>query len=93
MNIRGILWKYSRKTERSDTVSKKREKKIDLNNLEPEEKLKYEVAEELGLLDRVLSDGWKSLTSKETGRIGGMVTRRKRQEQGEKSRQEQKEQI
>ena len=93
MNIRGILWKYSRKTERSDTVSKKREKKIDLNNLEPEEKLKYEVSEELGLLDRVLSDGWKSLTSKETGRIGGMVTRRKRQEQGEKSRQEQKEQI
>ena len=93
MNIRGILWKYSRKTERSDTVSKKREKKIDLNNLEPEEKLKYEVAEELGLLDRVLSDGWKSLTSKETGRVGGMVTRRKRQEQGEKSRQEQKEQI
>ncbi len=87
------MWKYSRKTERSDTVSKKREKKIDLNNLEPEEKLKYEVAEELGLLDRVLSDGWKSLTSKETGRIGGMVTRRKRQEQGEKSRQEQKEQI
>ena len=87
------MWKYSRKTERSDTVSKKREKKIDLNNLEPEEKLKYEVSEELGLLDRVLSDGWKSLTSKETGRIGGMVTRRKRQEQGEKSRQEQKEQI
>lgn len=87
------MWKYSRKTERSDTVSKKREKKIDLNNLEPEEKLKYEVAEELGLLDRVLSDGWKSLTSKETGRVGGMVTRRKRQEQGEKSRQEQKEQI
>ena len=87
------MCKYSRKTERSDTVSKKREKKIDLNNLEPEEKLKYEVAEELGLLDRVLSDGWKSLTSKETGRIGGMVTSRKRQEQGEKSRQEQKEQI
>ena len=75
------MWKYSRKTERSDTVSKKREKKIDLNNLEPEEKLKYEVAEELGLLDRVLSEGWKSLTSKETGRIGGMVTKRKREKQ------------
>lgn len=60
-------------------MSKKKEKRIDLNNLEPGEKLKYEVAEELGLLDRVLSDGWKSLTSKETGRIGGIVTKKKRE--------------
>ena len=43
--------------------------------------MKYEVAEELGLLDRVLSEGWKSLTSKETGRIGGMVTKKKREKQ------------
>ena len=57
----------------------KKEKPIDLNNLEPDEKLKYEVAEELGLLDRVLSQGWKSLTSKETGRIGGLVTKKKKQ--------------
>ena len=62
-------------------MSKKKEKKIDLNNLEPEEKIKYEVAEELGLLDRVLADGWKSLTSKETGRIGGIVTKKKREKQ------------
>lgn len=61
-------------------MGKKKEKPIDLNNLEPEEKLKYEVAEELGLLDRVLSQGWKSLTSKETGRIGGLVTKKKKQE-------------
>nr|WP_294494466.1 small, acid-soluble spore protein, alpha/beta type [uncultured Mediterraneibacter sp.] len=60
-------------------MSKRKEKKIDLTNLEPEEKMKYEVAEELGLLDRVLADGWKSLTSKETGRIGGIVTKKKRQ--------------
>ena len=60
-------------------MSKKKTKKIDLNNLEPEEKIKYEVAEELGLLDRVLSEGWKSLTSKETGRIGGIVTKKKRE--------------
>ena len=62
-------------------MSKKKEKKIDLNNLEPEEKMKYEAAEELGLLDKVLSEGWKSLTSKETGRIGGMVTKKKREKQ------------
>lgn len=62
-------------------MSKKKEKKIDLDHLEPEEKIKYEVAEELGLLDRVLSEGWKSLTSKETGRIGGIVTKKKREKQ------------
>ena len=52
-------------------------KKIDLNNLTPDEVLKYEIAGELGLLDRVLEDGWRTLTAKETGRIGGLVTRRK----------------
>lgn len=62
-------------------MGKKKEKPIDLRNLEPEEKLKYEVAEELGLLDKVLSQGWKSLTSKETGRIGGLVTKKRKQAQ------------
>ena len=62
-------------------MGKKKEKPIDLKNLEPEEKLKYEVAEELGLLDKVLSQGWESLTSKETGRIGGLVTKKRKQAQ------------
>lgn len=57
----------------------KKEKKIDLNHLTEEEKIKYEIAEELGLLDRVLTDGWKSLSAKETGRIGGLMTRKKRE--------------
>ncbi len=59
-------------------MGKKKEKPINLNELEEEEKMKYEIAEELGLLDRVLAQGWKSLTSKETGRIGGLVTKRRR---------------
>ena len=64
-------------------MGKKKEKPINLNELEEEEKMKYEIAEELGLLDRVLAQGWKSLTSKETGRIGGLVTKRRRtQENG-----------
>lgn len=58
----------------------KKEKKIDLKNLEPGEALKYEIAEELGLLDRVLKDGWKSLSAKETGRIGGLMTKRRRED-------------
>ena len=47
--------------------------------LTQEEKLKYEIAEELGLLDRVMKDGWKSLSSKETGRIGGLMTKKKKE--------------
>ncbi|MBU3874621.1 alpha/beta-type small acid-soluble spore protein [Faecalicatena sp. AGMB00832] len=59
-------------------MSTKKIKPIDLKNLEPEEKLKYEIAEELGLLDKVVTEGWRSLSSKETGRIGGLITKRKR---------------
>ena len=52
-------------------------KDIDLEQLEPEERMKYEIAEELGLLDKVLEEGWKSLSSKETGRIGGIIAGKK----------------
>lgn len=52
---------------------------VRLEDLTPDEKVKYEIAEELGLLDRVMKDGWKPLTSKETGRIGGLITKKKRQ--------------
>ena len=60
-------------------MGKKKEKKIDLNNIKPEEELKYEIADELGFLDKVMSDGWKSLTSRESGKIGGLITKRKRE--------------
>lgn len=56
-------------------------KKIDLENLTEQEKMKYEIAEELGLLDRVLENGWKTLSAKETGRIGGLITKRRREQQ------------
>ena len=46
---------------------------VRLEDLTPDEKVKYEIAEELGLLDRVMKDGWKSLTSKETGRMTKMT--------------------
>ena len=49
------------------------------NLLTPQEKLKYEIAEEMGLLDRVLTDGWRSLFKLRTGRIGGLMTRRRKE--------------
>ncbi len=60
-------------------MSKKKEKPIDLRLITPEEQLKYEIAGELGLLDKVLNEGWKSLSSKETGRIGGLITKKRRE--------------
>lgn len=45
------------------------------------ERLKYEIAEELGLLEKVETAGWKGLTSRESGRIGGILGNRKRIEQ------------
>ena len=63
-------------------------KKINLQELTEEEKVKYENAAELGLLDRVMADGWKSLSAKETGRIGGLMTRRKRQEERAEEQQQ-----
>ena len=60
-------------------MNKKDDEKIDLNKIPREEMLKYEIAEELGLLDQVLESGWKSLSAKETGRIGGIMTRRRRE--------------
>ncbi|MDC7289490.1 alpha/beta-type small acid-soluble spore protein [Blautia schinkii] len=49
--------------------------------LTEEEKMKYEIAEELGVLDKVLEGGWKSLSAKETGRIGGLMTRKRKAKQ------------
>lgn len=61
--------------------NKKTKKPFDRNNMTPEEQLKFEIAEELGLGARVLEGGWRSLTSKESGRIGGLITKRKREMQ------------
>ncbi len=45
----------------------------------PEEIMKWEIAKELGVYDKVLSGGWKSLSAKESGRIGGILSSRRKQ--------------
>ena len=45
-----------------------------------QERLKYEVARELGLMPKVLEVGWPGLTTAESGRVGGIVGRRLREE-------------
>lgn len=46
------------------------------DKLSQDDQLKYEIAEELGLLEKVRESGWKSLSAKETGRIGGLMTKK-----------------
>lgn len=52
-----------------------------------DEMLKMEIATELGLFEKVKEFGWKSLTAKETGRIGGLITKRKKLMKMEKGQQ------
>ena len=47
------------------------------NCLDADVKKKYEVAKELGIYDKVLEKGWGSLTAEETGRVGGVLRKRK----------------
>jgi len=54
-------------------VKEKKPKILSANDI-----MKYEIAEELGLTEKVNATGWKSLTAKESGRIGGLLAKRKK---------------
>lgn len=49
--------------------------------LTPDEKMKCEIAEELGLYELVKAGGWKSLTAKQAGQIGALCRGGKEREQ------------
>lgn len=59
-------------------MKSKNEKLKNKKELKPEDIMKYEIANELGLGEKLLHVGWGGLTAKETGRIGGIITRRKK---------------
>lgn len=46
--------------------------------LSPLDLLKLEIAAELGLAEKVASEGWGNLTAVETGRLGGILHKRLR---------------
>lgn len=50
----------------------------DVKELPLEEQMKYEIAEEIGVVDKVFANGWRSLSAKESGRIGGILANRKK---------------
>lgn len=67
-------------TNVKNSIKSKTKNKKPLTEEEIErEKMKYEIAEELGLTEKVKNLGWGGLTASETGRIGGIMTRRKKE--------------
>lgn len=50
----------------------------DIKKLPEAERLKYEIANEIGVFDKVITEGWGSLSSKESGRIGGILAKKKK---------------
>lgn len=60
-------------------MSKKKREPINPDHIKPEDRMKFEIAKELGLADKVVAGGWRSLTAKESGRIGGLMTKKKRE--------------
>ena len=66
-------------------VCMKAKKPVRIEELSGTEKRKYEIAEELGLLDQVLEKGWKSLSARESGKIGGILSREQRNMESEKT--------
>ena len=44
-----------------------------------DERLKYEIAVELGLADKVKEEGWKAISARVPGRIDRLMTKRKKQ--------------
>lgn len=46
------------------------------DEMDESERLKYETAVELGLIDKLKKSGWKSLSARETGKLGGIMNRK-----------------
>ena len=54
----------------------KRKTKPDWNKPTAEDLQKLEIAEEIGVIDKIYSGGYGNLTSKESGKIGGILAAR-----------------
>ncbi len=57
-------------------MSKK--EKPDWEHLTEEDLKKLEIAEELGLLDKIKEGGYRCLSARESGRIGGIIGSQKK---------------
>ena len=71
-----------KKAEKEKGLEKERKSKKDKPRFDLSTevgRLKLEIAGELGLKDKIEKNGWKSLTSKESGAVGGKLSGKLRQ--------------
>lgn len=64
--------------KRRGSAASKQVKVRKVKELTPLDLLKLEIATELGLSEKVASEGWGGLTAAETGRVGGILNKRLR---------------
>ncbi|MCB8818742.1 small, acid-soluble spore protein, alpha/beta type [Desulfosporosinus shakirovi] len=57
-----------------------KQQKPKVRRIDPLEPLKMEIAAELGLIEQIHNNGWHSLSAKDAGRIGGLMTQRRRKD-------------
>lgn len=57
-----------------------RKTKPDWNKLTKEDLQKLEIAEEIGVIEKIYAGGYGNLTSKESGKIGGILAARNKAE-------------
>ncbi len=63
-------------------IKKKRKKEIKI--VTDRDRLKMEIARELGLSEQIEQDGWESLTNAACGRVGGIMRKRLKDQGGKK---------
>lgn len=68
------------KTKKAKQAKQAKQVKARVKKVDPLEPLKMEIAAELGLLEQAKAFGWHSLSAREAGRIGGLMTQRRRKD-------------
>ena len=66
-------------------MGREKKKKPDWDKLTKEDLIKLEIAEEIGVIDKIRQGGYGSLTAQESGQIGGILAKRRRMEASESS--------
>ena len=64
------------RTKKELPLNEGKKQRPKLKRFDPLQELKMEIAAELGLLEKVNTNGWDSLSAQEAGRIGGHMTQR-----------------
>ncbi|MGS0763596.1 small, acid-soluble spore protein, alpha/beta type [Syntrophomonas curvata] len=58
-------------------------KKKENKPLSARDRMKLEIAQELGILEQVERDGWESLSNAVCGKVGGIMSKRLRERKGD----------